>query len=381
MSSYDDDNGLDFFEEPETLEAPRRQRRPRTQRGTGPRRPAPPPPGTVALARLAGLVALAIVIVVGLVFWIGGSSTHDGYASYLRSMRPVAQASALPGQRLASELGSASLTLQSLQTKLSQWSQQEQQAYTTAARLRPPGSLQAAHQEALAAIELRAVGLADLAAALGRDASRPAAAAGADLAAQAQLLTASDIVWKELFHTPATQQAKAHDVTGVIVPPSTFVTNPELVSAGSFTIVFSRLSTTTGGKVTGLHGSALVSTQATGGGQTVTLSTTTPATVNVSADLTIEVTLVDSGNYPEVKIPVELAVVAGGQTVFTEKRTVLQILAKQQQTVSFTNIQLPAAAFGRTSNLTVSIGRVPGETRLDNNRATYPVFFSLPASG
>jgi len=72
VSTYDDadDTELEFFEEPETLESPRRPRR-RIRPGgggDGPRRPAPPPPGAVALARLAGFVALAIAVVVGLVF-------------------------------------------------------------------------------------------------------------------------------------------------------------------------------------------------------------------------------------------------------------------------------------------------------------------------
>ena len=71
MSTHDDGTELEFFEEPETLEAPGRpRRRIRPQRGGGPRRPASPPPGAVALARLAGLVALAIAVVIGLVFWV-----------------------------------------------------------------------------------------------------------------------------------------------------------------------------------------------------------------------------------------------------------------------------------------------------------------------
>ncbi len=381
MSSHDDDNELAFFEEPETLEAPRPARRRLAQRGPGPRRPAAPPPGAVGLARLAGLVALAIAIVVGLVVWIGGRGNHAGYASYLNSMRPIAQESARPGTEFAHELGSASLTLSTLKAKLEQWAQQEQQAYVAAQRLRPPGPLQAAHQEALASLQLRALGLSNLAVTLGRIGSQPASTAAQELATQAQLLSASDIVWRELFRTRAMQEVKAEGVTGVIVPVSLVVPNPEVVSAHSFSIVFSRLSATTGGKVTGLHGSALISTVAAGGGKTLTLSLTTVATVDVSADLALEVTFEDSGNYPEVKIPVTLSIVTAGQSVYSKTQTVAEIVAKQDQTVSFTNIQLPPAAFGHTTHVTVDVGKVPGETRLDNNQASYPVFFRLPTSG
>src|SRR5262252_3283648 len=101
VSTFDEETDLEFFEEPETLEAPGRQRRRiRPSRKGGPGRPAPPPPGAVALARLAGLVALAIAVVVGLVFWVGscqGQSRHDEYARYMDDVRSIAQRSTAAG--------------------------------------------------------------------------------------------------------------------------------------------------------------------------------------------------------------------------------------------------------------------------------------------
>src|SRR5206468_6449067 len=135
------------------------------QRG-GPRRPAPPPPGAVALARLAGLVALAIAIVVGLVFWVGscqGQSRHDEYKSYMDSVQPLAQGSAASLNAYANQLGSRKLTLAELESKLELWSRQQQEDYDQALRLVPPAPLQAAHQEVLATLQLRAIGLAGLA--------------------------------------------------------------------------------------------------------------------------------------------------------------------------------------------------------------------------
>jgi len=109
VSTFDDETELEFFEEPETRESSRRpRRRIRPGGGDGPRRPAPPPPGAVALARLAGLIALAIAVVVGLVFWVGscqGKSKHDEYASYMASVRTIAQDSARTGEAFANALG------------------------------------------------------------------------------------------------------------------------------------------------------------------------------------------------------------------------------------------------------------------------------------
>jgi hypothetical protein len=385
VSTFDDETKLEFFDEPETLEAPGRPRRRRAPRAGGPRRPSPPPPGAVALARLAGLVALAIAVVVGIVFWIGscgGPSTHDEYASYMDKVRPIAQSSAATGTTaLASELNSAKLTLPGLQTKLGQWSRQQQQSYNEAVRLVPPAQLQAAHQQILATLQLRAIGLTGLANILAQAGSKSAPQVAGLLAKQAQLLSASDLVWAELFRLPATETLTRLGVKGVIAPPSQIVANPEVISAHSFEEVYSRLkATNTSGKVTGLHGSELLSTEAVSGGQTKALSSSA-TTVDVAANLAFKVSFKDAGNFQEVNVPVTLTVTVFNKTVLNQKKTVVSIQKGQTATVSFANLNLPPSAFGANATVHVFVGRVPGETNLSDNHASYPVFFSLPSNG
>jgi hypothetical protein len=380
VSTFDDETELEFFEEPETLESPRRpRRRIRPPRAGGPRRPSPPPPGAVALARLAGFVALAIAVVVGVVFWAGcqGQSTHDEYASYMSKVQPIAQSSAASLSAYAKQLGSPKLTLAELQAKLGLWSRQQQQDYDDALRLMPPAPLQAAHQEVLATLQLRAIGLIGLANTLATAGSKSASQVADRLAKQAQLLSASDLVWAELFKLPATETLTRLGVKGVIAPPSQIVSNPEVISAHAFTQVYSRLhATTAGGKVTGLHGSELVSTEAVSGGQTQTLTVSSATTVNVAADLVFKVSFKDAGNFQEVKIPVTLTVSVFGKTKVSKKKTVPSILKGQTATVSFGNLDLQSAFSGQAT-LRVTVGKVPGETNVANNQASYPVFFSL----
>jgi hypothetical protein len=382
VSTYDDGSELELFDEPETAEATgRRRRRVRPTRGGGPRRPVQPPQGAVALARLAGLVALAIVVVVGLVFWVDscqGQSKHAEYASYMDSVRPIAQSSSSALASYANQLGSNKLTLSGLQTKLDQWSRQQQEDYDSALRLVPPASLQAAHQEVLAALQLRAIGLAGMANKLATAGSKSPDQVGADLARQAQLLGASDLVWSQLFRLPATETMKKLGVIGVIAPPSQIVTNPEVISPHSFSEVYSRLhsTNTSTGTVTGIHGSQLVGTEAVSGGNTTPLSTTGPTKVDVAADLVFKVTFTNSGNFQEVKVPVTLTVSVFKRQVMTQTKHVQMIDKGQTATVSFGNLSL-GSAFGGQATVTVEIGKVPGETTLSNNRASYPVFFSL----
>jgi hypothetical protein len=387
MNTYDDETPLEFFEEPETLESPGRQRRRmRPSRPGGPRRPSPPPPGAVALARLAGLVGLAIAVVVGLVFWVGscqGKSRHDEYASYMNDVRAIAQSSAATGTAaLASEFQSTKLTLPGLQAKLGQWSKQQQEQYDTALRLRPPAPLQAAHQQILAALQLRAIGLTRLANTLATSGSKSASQVANLLANQAQLLDASDLVWVELFKLPATDIVTRLGVKGVSPPPSRIVTNPEVISANSFETVWSRLNATNPtGKVTGLRGSELVSTEAVTGGQATQLTTSGSTKVSVAADLTFRVTFKNGGNFPEGNVPVTLTVDVFGHQALTRTKKVLSVLKGQTATVEFGNLRLPNSVFGGSATVHIKVGKVPGETKLDNNSASYPVFFSLGSGG
>src|SRR6266567_6102730 len=113
MSTHDDENiEFDFFDEPETVEATQRRRLPRLELpggrgGGGERPPRPPlraPTGLVPLARLVGLIAIAIVVVVGLVFWVGscqGKSKQAEYQSYAEKVAALAKGDKTLGNEFA----------------------------------------------------------------------------------------------------------------------------------------------------------------------------------------------------------------------------------------------------------------------------------------
>ncbi|HEV7133938.1 MAG TPA: hypothetical protein VGN27_09445 [Gaiellaceae bacterium] len=386
MSTRDDDIEFDFFDEPETVEATQRGRRlPRRDRsgggsGDGPRRPPMrAPTGLVPLARLVGLIAIAIAVVVALVFWVGacqGKSKHDEYASYASKVRELAQSSGSLGVEFANELIAPGLKQADLETKLQTYAQQEQQAYDQAQQIRPPGPLIRIHQHLVDALELRAKGLAGLGDALSQTATvKDAATASQKLTDQAALLTASDVVWDQLYRLPATEAMKAAGVTGVVVPESHFVANTDLVSARSFGLLYDRLHpASTGGSPSGKHGDGLVSVRVLP--QATDLSTSTATTVKVSADLSFVATVVNSGDFQEVNVPVTLTIDAGG-TPIVRHQTITIIQPAQQQAVSFSNFNLPPSAFGARATVKVDVAPVAGETNTANNSASYTVFFTL----
>jgi hypothetical protein len=376
MTTFEDEDRIefDFFDEPETEEAPRTRRRPRRERPGGFR---PPPTGLVPLARLVGLIAIAIAVVVAFVFWVGacqGKSTHDEYASYAAQVRTIAAGSSALGREFANKLVSA--TKQSdLETSLQRYAQQEQQEYDQAQLIRPPGPLRQVHAQLVDAIELRAKGLAALGGVVSQATPKNTAATISALVSQSELLVASDVVWEQLYRIPATQQLRTEGITGVVIPKSSFVPNTDLVSARAFGVVLQRMhGASAGGTPSGLHGSQLLSVVANPGG--TQLSTSTAATVKVSADLTFAATVVDSGNFQETGVVVHLTISAGGSTI-KRTQTIQTISSKQQKTVTFGNFNLPAAAFGNRATIKVDVAPVPGETNLANNSATYTVFFTL----
>ena len=50
-------------------------------------------------------------------------------------------------------------------------------------------------------------------------------------------------MWDELYKAPASQELTTLGITGVVIPESHFVANPDLVSTRSFSLLFSRLHT------------------------------------------------------------------------------------------------------------------------------------------
>jgi hypothetical protein len=388
MSTHDDDDiEFNFFDEPETVEASQRGRRlPRRDRsgdggGDGPRRPPmQTPTGLIPLARLVGLIAIAIAIVVALVFWVGacqGKSKHDDYVSYATKVKAIAQSSNQLGQEFATKLSAGGLKQADLATSLQKYAQQEQQSYDQAQQIRPPGPLRSIHQHLVDALELRAKGLAALGDAVSQiTAKEDVTTAAARLNDRAQLLIASDVVWDQLYRLPASQELTTRGITGVVIPESRFITNPELVSARAFGILVPQIrgGASTGGTPTGKHGDALVSVKVQPQGDT--LSTSTATTVKVSADLSFVATVEDSGDSQEVNVPVTLTISAGGKPI-VKRKTIDLIQPAQQLTATFTNFDLPTTAFGAKATVKVDVGAVPGEVITSNNSASYTVFFTL----
>ena len=385
MTEHDTDLDFDFFgdDEPEPRQAVEEERPPRRgPSGRPPRRPpqpSRPPVGLTPLLRLAGLIAFAILIVVLFVFWISscqGASKKSSYKHYMEKIGTVASDSEQIGRELNDALTTQGIKSSELQTKITGLAQQEQQDVAAARAISPPGPLRLQHQHAIEALEFRVSGLSGLADAFRQSALSPKNVTGNALllAGQAERLVSGDVVWDDLFKDPAIQELRHQGVTGVAVPDSSFIPNPDYSSSRFWEAILQRLqgAATSGGTTGGLHGTGLVTTKALPGGQE--LSQTTENTVTATTDLGFAVTVEDTGDSQEVQIKVTLTIQQSPSPI-VQTKTIDLINPGEQKTVLFRN--LGQVQFATRTTVKVDIAPVPEEKNTANNSAQYPVIFSL----
>ena len=383
MSTRDDDFEFDFFDEPDEETVTQRRRPVRDQPGPkkGPRRPrgpVGPPTGLTPILRLVGLIAAAIVVVVLLVFWIQGCQNDakaNAYKDYMAQVSSIGKSSTQIGRTLNSTLVTPGIKEKELETKLNGLAQQEQQNVARAESLSPPGHLREVHKNLIEALQLRVSGLRGLSDAFKSTAKlKDSDRAGTVLAEQAKRLLASDVVWDDLFQTPAMQTLDQQGIHGVAVPQSHIVGNIDIVNAATFAEIVKRIKgAATGGTSSGLHGTGIESVTAQPQG--LVLSRVADNKVVASTNLAFEVAVKNTGDNLESKIPVTLTIQKQGAPI-KQTQTIQVINPGEIVKVTFKKIDV-TGVFGSRVTLKVDVTPVEKEARIENNTYQYPVIFSL----
>ena len=369
-----DDIEFDFFEESDTKET--QEERPRR----GPRPPVRPPTGLTPLLRLIGLISFAILIVLLLVLWVNGcreNKRKDAYRHYVEKVQTYGQQSQRLGRSFNTLLTTRGTKESAVESELSGLAQQQDQIASAARGLNPPGRLRAEDAHMLDSLDLRTNGLRGMSDAFRSTASsKNATTAGAELAVQMQRLIASDVIWADLFKEPTKSELQRLGVTGVNVPDSIFLTNPDIATTASMKSLWQRIHGTTAGGGGGSNctprGTGLVSTKALPSGKD--LSTSSLNTIPLSTDLVFTVTVKNSGCAQEVGLRVTLTIQQSPKPIKARK-TIPLIDPGNEESVSFSGLGLPP--LDQKTTLTVEVDPVPGETNTTNNSAQYQVQFSV----
>jgi len=367
-----DDIEFDFFEEPDTHETEERPRR------RGPRPPVRPPTGLTPLLRLIGLISFAILIVLLLVVWIDGcreDQRKDAYREYVENVDDYATQSQRLGRRFNTLLTTRGTQEADVENELSGLATQQDQIANNARELDPPGRLRDQHAHMLETFDLRTNGLRGMTEAFRSTAqSKNANAAGAQLALQMQRFVASDVIWEDLFKEPTKNRLDDLDITGVNVPSSVFLRNPDIATTASMKSVWQRIhGAATGGANCSPRGTGIVSTKVLPSQE---LSTESTNTIQLSTDLTFSVTVENSGCAQEVGLKVRLTIQQSPRPI-TAQRTIDLIDPGDEATVEFNDLQSRLPQLDQKTSLTVEVEPVPSETKTDNNEESYPVQFSV----
>lgn len=373
MSDRENDIEFDFFEEPDTRETEERPRRRR------PRPPVRPPTGLTPLLRLIGLISFAILIVLLLVVWINGcreDQRKDAYRDYVQKVDDYATQSQRLGRRFNTLLTTRGTQEADVENELSGLADSQDQIANKARELEPPGRLRDQHAHMLDTFDLRTNGLRGMTEAFRSTAqSKNANAAGAELAVQMQRLVASDVIWEDLFKEPTKSELDNLDITGVNVPSSVFLRNPDIATTASMKSVWQRIheGAATGGTGCSPRGTGIVSTKVLPNQE---LSTETTNTIKLSTDVTFAVTVKNSGCAQEVGLKVRLTIQQSPRPI-TAQRTIDLLDPDDEATVEFNELQTRSPQLEQNTSLTVEVEPVPGEKNTDNNTESYPVQFSV----
>jgi hypothetical protein len=334
------------------------------------------------MLRLAGLIAFLILAAVLLVVGLRGcasSSKHDKYQGYIKDVRSIAQRSDQIGKLLNQALSATGIKETDLETRISGLAVQQQQEVAQATQLSPPGPLRVEHDHLIEVLKLRASGLSRLADAFRQTATaKDANTSGALIAAQARLLSASDVNWNFYFREPTRLELAHQNITDIGgVPASSIFPNPDLASTQSMANVWRRVhGAATGGTPGGKHGSALVSVTALPDGKKLVASgAATDNQITASTDLAFQVAVTNSGNFQETNVGVTLTIQKSPKSIVKHLKIGV-INTGQTKTVTFANIDINGL-FGLPTTVKVDVEPVPGETTVTNNTAEYKVIFSL----
>jgi hypothetical protein len=375
MTERDLDIDFDFFDESDTAETVEAQRLPR--RGQQ-RPPAPPRPPTslMPLLRLVGAIAFVIAIVVVLVFWVQGCSPskQSRYRNYMAQIQSIGSQSQTTGVTFNHQLTTPGIKLTDLDTDLRGLARQSQQFVEKAQAVKPPGPLRTIHQHFVEALQFRVSGLTGFADAIQREGTGKATAgAGQRLAEQADRFVAGDVVYDDLFKTPAQEELQRQGVQGVNVPESHFVQNPDLASRRTMALILRRIrGVATGPTKGGLHGTGIVSVEVLPGG--TALSTTKETKIPVGLNLGFRVTVKDTGDSLETQIPVTLTIQQTSPIV--RKQTIDLISPGDSKTLIFRDF--PDPRLGELVKIKVDVTPVANESNKTNNSMEFPAIFSLP---
>ncbi|HEX8075349.1 MAG TPA: hypothetical protein VF545_10255 [Thermoleophilaceae bacterium] len=303
------------------------------------------------------------------------SARKDSFRNFVRDVGALVQASDTESKNLFAVLAKPGAQGQvQLQNAVNGYASDAQQLVDRAKGTDRPDELSDAKRYFVETLELRRDGLDTIARELRTAVSgRGSRTAVSRIASQMQLFLASDVVYSQRVLPNLTHPLKKEGLLDQVeVPKSHFIPDLQWIRPSVVVARLGGIGAGGGGPVApGLHGMSLIGVTAKPGGQSLAEGGAT--SITVTPKLSFDVTVQDAGDNDERDVVVQLSITGAGKPIVREQ-TLSSIGAGEQKVVTIPLAASPST--GRPVSIRVDIKAVPGEKKLDNNKATYPAIFT-----
>jgi hypothetical protein len=326
------------------------------------------------------LVLAAIVIVVVVIVLVAKSAISSGQAAdYQRYMSAISdmlkQSDSMGGELVKKLTDPEKTTRKDIQTSLDTYIASSESLEAQAKAMDAPKDLieQDVHQFFILVMSFRYTGLVDLKPSLMTALEVQDVEVSSEQITRAlQYLTNSDFLYNEVFVPRATEILKTKKLTGVNVPSTKFLTDPDLASKSRVQELLDVLKST--GNLQAVHGVAIAKVVASPDDKEIVGGSTYNLT---SSDvLAFNVTVENQGNMSEKDVPVVVTLLSP-DTSTPQKVTVTipELKPKEELTVTVTGLN--PTAYGEVGLLKVEVGPVKDEKFTSNNSIEANVIFTL----
>jgi hypothetical protein len=325
------------------------------------------------------IVALVVVIVIIVVAarGCGGGDDAAAYAEYMSSIEEILAESDTVGANLAELLMAPGDTNRAeVQAKLDAFISKSEELEIAANALEVPKALveSGAHNLFLLVMHFRQTGVTALKpAVMGALEVEDTEVPAEQILHALYYLTHSDFLYKEAFTPAAREVLAAKELSGVSVPPSQFLEDPNIASQAEVLNILTGLRSA--GVLTPVHGVALKRVVAQPDEKEITKG----GTFNLTASdaLAFVVTVENQGNMDEADVEVVVTLTPSDSTKQPQEVTykISELKAKTETDVTIEGLN--PTAYGEIALLEVQVGPVKNEKYSDNNSMEAKVIFKI----
>jgi hypothetical protein len=320
---------------------------------------------------------VAIVIVIVIVLLINGhlkSEKQSSLKTYNREVATLAQeyVAQVAHPLFTTLTGAASKQALDVQQQIDALQAQAQTIAAHAKALSVPSEMAAAQQDLLLALDLRVEGMNKLASLVPTALGGKAKQTGANLAGAMETFLASDVIYSQRVVPLIHQTLEANGIGELASASSRSLPNLGWLETGTLLSRIGEQSgsggSQSGALAPGTHGSALLG---------VSVGTTTleaePAVNHVSggANPTFTVNFEDSGENPEANVKVDVTVTAAGK----QYKASHVVSSTQPGTKYNAEVTVKGIPLGAPAKVEAYVEPVPGETNVENNKASFLAIF------